>query len=107
MTDPIKFEMIEASGGKPLLPKKWSELSAMTISYGHGLSATPMHMAVGYAAIANGGLRIQPSLLKGGAGAEPVRVMSAASAANSVKCCAVLSPMAPHPWVKLRATRCG
>ena len=68
MTDPIKFEMIEASGGKPLLPKKWSELSAMTISYGHGLSATPMHLAVGYAAIANGGLRIQPSLLKGAQG---------------------------------------
>jgi cell division protein FtsI (penicillin-binding protein 3) len=85
MTDPIKFEMIEASGSKPLLPKKWSELSAMTISYGHGLSATPMHLAVGYAAIANGGLRIQPSLLKGGAGVEPVRVISAASAANSVK----------------------
>jgi len=57
----------------------------MTISYGHGLSATPMHLAVGYAAIANGGLRIQPSLLKGGAGVEPVRVISAASAANSVK----------------------
>ncbi|MBW3243178.1 penicillin-binding protein 2 [Epibacterium sp. DP7N7-1] len=58
------FEIVEASGGQPLLPKSWSELSTMTISYGHGISTTPMHLAAGYAALANGGRLVQPTILK-------------------------------------------
>jgi cell division protein FtsI (penicillin-binding protein 3) len=58
------FEIVEASGGKPLLPKKWTELSSVTISYGHGMSTSPMHLAAGYAAIANGGHKVVPTLLK-------------------------------------------
>ena len=58
------FEIVEASGGQPLLPKNWSELSSMTISYGHGISTTPMHLAAGYAALANGGRLVQPTILK-------------------------------------------
>ena len=60
--DIVPLEMVEASGGKPLLPKNWSELSTMTISYGHGLSATPLHLAAAYAAIGNGGYRVTPTL---------------------------------------------
>ena len=62
--EPTALEMVEAKGGKPLLPPQWSELSTMTISYGHGLSATPLHLAAGYAAIANGGFQVTPTLLK-------------------------------------------
>ncbi|NEK21120.1 penicillin-binding protein 2 [Sulfitobacter sp. JBTF-M27] len=58
------FEIVEAAGGKPLLPKRWTDLSSVTISYGHGLSTSPMHLAAGYAAIANGGYRVSPTLLK-------------------------------------------
>ena len=64
MLEATPFEIVEAAGGKPLLPKNWSELSAMTISYGHGLSTSPMHLAAGYAAIANGGYKVQPTILK-------------------------------------------
>ncbi len=64
MFDPTPFEIVEADGGQPLLPKQWSELSTMTISYGHGLSTSPMHLAAGYAAIANGGHYVSPTLLK-------------------------------------------
>ena len=60
--DTVPLEMVEASGGKPLLPKKWSELSTMTISYGHGLSATPLHLAAAYASIGNGGYKVTPTL---------------------------------------------
>ena len=63
-TKPTSIEMIEASGGKPLLPKRWNELETMTISYGHGLSATPLHLATGYAALANGGRLVKPTLLE-------------------------------------------
>ncbi|MFU8883156.1 MAG: peptidoglycan D,D-transpeptidase FtsI family protein [Rhodobacterales bacterium] len=58
------FEMVESRGGKPLLPPRWSELSTMTISYGHGLSATPLHLAAAYATMVNGGTRVSPTLLK-------------------------------------------
>lgn len=64
MLKPTPFEIVEASGGQPLLPKNWSELSTMTISYGHGISTTPMHLAAGYAAIANGGRYVAPTILK-------------------------------------------
>lgn len=61
---PTEIEMPEARGGTPLLPKHWSEISAMTISYGHGLAATPLHLAASFATIANGGRKITPTLLK-------------------------------------------
>ena len=64
MLDTTTIEMPEASGGKPLLPKNWSEISTMTISYGHGLSVTPMHLAAAFSTIANGGRKISPTLLK-------------------------------------------
>ena len=58
------FEIVEASGGRPLLPQRYTDLSAVTISYGHGISTTAMHLAAGYAAIANGGHAVKPTLLK-------------------------------------------
>jgi len=58
------LEIVEAKGGAPLLPKRWTDLSTVTISYGHGLSTSPLHLAAGYAAIANGGKRVLPTLLK-------------------------------------------
>ncbi len=74
------LEITEASGSRPLLPKKWSDISTMTISYGHGLSTSPMHLAAGYAAIANGGRRVVPSLLHDTRPTPGDRVMSEATA---------------------------
>ncbi|OAN92131.1 peptidoglycan D,D-transpeptidase FtsI family protein [Sulfitobacter geojensis] len=70
------FEIVEAAGGKPLLPKKWTDLSSVTISYGHGLSTSPMHLAAGYAAIANGGYKVRPTLIKQTNPQQGPRVMS-------------------------------
>ena len=81
----VDFEMIEAAGGQPLLPKRWTDLSTVTVSYGHGLSTTPLHLAAGYAAIANGGRYVRPTLLRQDGPQEGVRVMSAAVAAESRK----------------------
>ena len=78
--EPTPIEMVEAKGGKPLLPPKWSELSAMTISYGHGLSSSPLHLAAGYAAIANGGTLVTPTLLKQPRAQLGPRIMSKRSA---------------------------
>ncbi len=57
-------ELQEAPSGAPLLPRNWSELSTMTISYGHGLSSSPLHLAAAYSSILNGGTRVYPTLLK-------------------------------------------
>lgn len=57
-------ELQEAPSGAPLLPPNWSELSTMTISYGHGLSSSPLHLAVGYASVLNGGTRVEPTLIR-------------------------------------------
>ena len=81
--EPTPFEIVEASGGKPLLPKRWEELSSVTISYGHGLSSSPMHLAAGYATIANGGRKIEPTLLKQNGPKLGERVMSERAAADA------------------------
>jgi len=56
-------ELQEAPSGAPLLPRNWSELSTMTISYGHGLSSSPLHLATAYSSLLNGGTRVYPTLL--------------------------------------------
>lgn len=57
-------ELSEAPSGKPLLPPHWSELSTLTIGFGHGLSASPLHLATAYASVLNGGTRVEPTLIK-------------------------------------------
>lgn len=64
LLDATPVELVEARGAKPLLPPKWSEISTMTISYGHGLSASPLHLAAAYASLLNGGRKISPTLLR-------------------------------------------
>ena len=81
--EPTPIELVEAQGADPLLPKKWSELSTMTVSYGHGLSSSPLHLAAGYAAIANGGKRVVPTLLRQDSPQDGARVMSEAAAKES------------------------
>lgn len=69
-------ELIEAAGAKPLLPPNWSELSTMTISYGHGISTSPLHLASAYSSVLNGGTRISPTLLRQNATAKGARIVS-------------------------------
>ncbi|PZQ96852.1 MAG: cell division protein FtsI [Cereibacter sphaeroides] len=77
-------ELIEAPNARPLIPKRWSDIVTITTSYGHGMSASPMHLAQAYAAIANGGLLVKPTLLKNPNPQEGVRVMSGDTAKNAI-----------------------
>ncbi|HEY8610374.1 MAG TPA: penicillin-binding protein 2, partial [Roseomonas sp.] len=49
----------------PLVPPAngWRDINMMTISFGHGISVTPLHVVTGVSAIANGGILRQPTLL--------------------------------------------
>lgn len=61
MTSRIPAELPEMAA--PLLPGRWADLTTMTIAFGHGLSVTPMHVAMGAAALMNGGKLIPPTFL--------------------------------------------
>jgi cell division protein FtsI (penicillin-binding protein 3) len=59
MFDRIQTDLPETA--EPLVPKKWSELTTMTVAFGHGLAVTPLQVAVADAALVNGGLLIPPT----------------------------------------------
>ncbi|MGI3165969.1 peptidoglycan D,D-transpeptidase FtsI family protein [Pseudooceanicola sp. 200-1SW] len=82
MMDPVPLELAEASGTDPRTQSNWSELTTMTVSYGHGMSVSLTHIAAAYAAIANGGRLLKPTLLKRDLPAEGTRVMSEATSAS-------------------------
>ncbi len=43
--------------GHPIWPAgEWPRLRAMTVSYGHGVAVTPLHLASAYATMVNGGI---------------------------------------------------
>ncbi len=80
LLDAPKVELVEAANAKALLPKNWSEIVTITASYGHGISSSPMNLASAYATIANGGLKVTPTLLHGVTRAPGPRVITAATA---------------------------
>jgi cell division protein FtsI (penicillin-binding protein 3) len=45
-------------------PESWSAIDLATHAFGQGISATPMQMAMAYAAIANGGFLMRPYLVR-------------------------------------------
>jgi cell division protein FtsI (penicillin-binding protein 3) len=61
--DPTGVELTEAPGARPIVPARWPEITTATVSYGHGLSASPLHLAAAYASLVNGGTRVSPTLL--------------------------------------------
>lgn len=76
LLDAMPLELPEVGRVHPLFDDRWSDLSMMTISYGHGLAMTPLHLAAGYAAILNGGTLVQPTLLRRPDAAPGPRVIS-------------------------------
>jgi cell division protein FtsI (penicillin-binding protein 3) len=51
-------------------PAPWQAVSQATIAFGQGISATPLQMAAAINTIANGGVRVSPSLIEGKAVSE-------------------------------------
>jgi cell division protein FtsI (penicillin-binding protein 3) len=60
--DRLRTELPESA--MPILPRNWGELNTVTISYGHGLSVTPLQTLMATAALMNGGQMIPPTFLK-------------------------------------------
>src|SRR5260221_436214 len=47
------FEIPEI--GAPLVPAPWRDINTMTIAFGHGLSVSPLQLAIAASAVVNGG----------------------------------------------------
>ncbi len=64
MLSQVKVELPERA--YPLYPqaKLWTQASTITISYGHGIAVTPLHVARAISAVVNGGYMVDPTMLK-------------------------------------------
>ncbi|MGH1398957.1 MAG: peptidoglycan D,D-transpeptidase FtsI family protein [Alphaproteobacteria bacterium] len=58
---PLDFEIRETA--RPQV-QPWTEITALTASYGHGIATTPLQVATAVASIVNGGYRVKPTLIK-------------------------------------------
>jgi cell division protein FtsI (penicillin-binding protein 3) len=52
-------------GGRLPERRSWTEVTRTTVSYGQGISMTPLQMAAVYATVANGGVWVRPRLVRG------------------------------------------
>ena len=57
----MEFDIEEI--GKPI-SFKWGKCKLATVSYGHGITTTPLQLAKAYSVITNGGFDIRPTLIK-------------------------------------------
>lgn len=71
LMSPVKIELPAPEIGGSHYPEQWSELNSMTISYGHGMSVTPLHLLRAYATMVNGGTFENLTLVKGGNDEKP------------------------------------
>ena len=59
---PVAVELPET--GAPMAPKPWRKISTMTISFGHGIAVSPLHLVSGVATVVNGGIQWPVTLVK-------------------------------------------
>ncbi|MEM7428298.1 MAG: penicillin-binding protein 2 [Pseudomonadota bacterium] len=58
----LRTEVPEAAA--PLRPRRWSRVTTMTASFGHGISVQPLQLVAASAALVNGGRYVPPTFLK-------------------------------------------
>ncbi|MDR1333977.1 MAG: penicillin-binding protein 2 [Holosporaceae bacterium] len=62
LLDAVSCELPETQ--RPLYPAQWTDISSVTISYGHGIALSPLHMITVVSGIINDGILNNPTLLK-------------------------------------------
>lgn len=58
--DRVPFELAESAA--PILPGEWQNITTATVSYGHGISVTPLALATAIASLLNDGVYVAPTL---------------------------------------------
>lgn len=76
----VPIELRESAA--PLYAKTWQDITTATVSYGHGISVTPLALATALATLLNGGNYIKPTIEKHKIG-QAIQSRRAVSAATS------------------------
>ena len=50
--------------GRTLWPRDWGRATVMTSGFGHGIAVTPLHLAIAYATLVNGGIYRPATLMR-------------------------------------------
>jgi len=58
----LRTELPESA--RPLLPRRWTTITSVTASFGHGFAVQPLQGAAVIAALVNGGVLVPPTFLK-------------------------------------------
>lgn len=66
----VPYELKESA--KPQVQTRWQDLTTTTVSYGHGISVTPLALTVATGAMLNGGEYVEPTILRRDA-ANPIK----------------------------------
>ncbi|MDH5831297.1 penicillin-binding protein 2 [Luteimonas sp. M1R5S18] len=74
----------EAAGIFPT-PDSWFGTTKQTLSYGYGISVTPLQIARAYATLGNGGRAVTPTFVKGGHSGESQQVLDPRVAAEVMR----------------------
>ncbi|MGH7674118.1 MAG: peptidoglycan D,D-transpeptidase FtsI family protein, partial [Gemmatimonadales bacterium] len=61
---PTGLELAAESPGRLRRPEDWTRLSGASLAMGYELAVTPLQLAVAYAVIGNGGVLVQPALVR-------------------------------------------
>ena len=69
LLSPLRLELPET--GTPQFPSTWRDINTITISYGHGISVTPVHVVSAVSALVNGGMLYPPTILHRAPGQAP------------------------------------
>jgi len=62
LLEPPPVELAEI--GAPLVPARWRDINAMTISFGHGIAVSPLQLVTAVSAMVNGGILYKPTIIK-------------------------------------------
>lgn len=80
----VPYELPESA--RPIVQRRWADITTTTVSYGHGLSVTPLALVAATAPLMNGGYYVTPTIMARGAAhpTERRRVLSEKTA-NDVR----------------------
>lgn len=69
--DPLPILLPERTRTQYPRAKKWAEITSANVSFGYGISISPLHLIAGVSALVNGGYYRVPTFLKGGNEGKP------------------------------------
>ena len=93
MLDRLELGIPEAA--EPLVPAHWKRTELMTISYGHGLSVSPVHLSAAVATAVGDGMKVKPSLVRGGNKSEILEEVFSPETTRQVR--AIMRRVVTHP----------